>query len=121
LLAQDSTALPPRPATAAFQRYYSRIAAQRGYDRETLKDCVILLLEEVGELARAVRKAEGMVRHGVEEQNSCAEEIADVFLYAMHIANALSIDLGAIDIRKELSNRLRFEQAMQKRRTLAPA
>ena len=44
--------LPPSPAVRSFQIYYRRVASQRGYAKESAKDCLMLMVEEVGELAR---------------------------------------------------------------------
>ena len=46
---------PPAPALKAFQEYYRRAALQRGYAKEGPKECLLLMVEEVGELARALR------------------------------------------------------------------
>lgn len=96
--------LPPSPAIKSFQHYYRRAALQRGYSRENAKDCLLLMVEEVGELARALRKRVKLTRHGNPIHNQEELELADVFLYVVHMANILKIDLATVVQRKELLN-----------------
>jgi NTP pyrophosphatase (non-canonical NTP hydrolase) len=103
-----SAEVQPRcPVVTPFQRYYDRIARFRGYATESARDCLLLLTEEVGELARAIRKVEGLVRHGV-YPNEPAHELADVFLYTIHLANILGIDLARSVEEKECENAAKF-------------
>jgi NTP pyrophosphatase (non-canonical NTP hydrolase) len=95
---------PPPPALKPFQHYYKRAAAQRGYERESAQNCLLLMVEEVGELARALRKRERLTRHGSAVQNAESAELADVFMYVVHMANILKIDLGQVVQQKELLN-----------------
>jgi NTP pyrophosphatase (non-canonical NTP hydrolase) len=96
--------LPPSPAIKSFQHYYRRAALQRGFARENAKDCLLLMVEEVGELARALRKRMKLARHGKPIHNQEELELADVFLYVVHMANILKIDLASVVQRKELLN-----------------
>jgi NTP pyrophosphatase (non-canonical NTP hydrolase) len=99
---------PPAPALKAFQQYYRRAALSRGYTKERPKDCLLLMVEEVGELARALRKREKLVRHGSYPESSEAQELADVFLYVVHMANVLGLDLAEIVQKKEFINLRKF-------------
>jgi NTP pyrophosphatase (non-canonical NTP hydrolase) len=101
----------PTPNTLTFQRYYKRVASQRGYERETAQNCLLLMVEEVGELARAIRKREKLVRHGPPGRSSESQELADVFLYVIHMANILGLDLGSAVHDKELLNISKFVRA----------
>ena len=104
-----SPGLPiPRPALAAFQHYYRRVALQRGYKSESPKDCLLLMVEEVGELAREIRRRERLVRHGPSSGSSESKELADIFLYVVHMANVLDVDLSKVVQEKELINLQRF-------------
>jgi NTP pyrophosphatase (non-canonical NTP hydrolase) len=95
---------PPPPALRVFQNYYRRAALQRGYERESTQNCLLLMVEEVGELARALRKKEKLTRHGSAIRNAESLELADVFMYVIHMANILKIDLGQAVQQKELLN-----------------
>lgn len=98
----------PRPALAAFQHYYRRVAQQRGYKSESPKDCLLLMVEEVGELAREIRRRERLVRHGPSSDSNESKELADIFLYVVHMANVLEVDLSKVVQEKELINLQRF-------------
>lgn len=83
-------------ALKSFQEYYKRVAAERGYANESAQDCLLLMLEELGELARAVRKMEDLTRHHkffVRPDGKEALELADVFLYILHLANIVGLNL----------------------------
>lgn len=99
----------PAPALRRFQSYYRRVATQRGYESENARDCLILMMEEVGELARALRRRHKLVRHGARKLDTDeARELSDVFLYVIHMANVLNIDLSRSVQAKELANLKRF-------------
>lgn len=95
---------PPPPRVRVFQNYYRQAAAQRGYERESTQNCLLLMVEEVGELARALRKKQKLTRHGSVIRNAESLELADVFMYVVHMANILKIDLGEAVQQKELMN-----------------
>jgi NTP pyrophosphatase (non-canonical NTP hydrolase) len=95
----DGTA--PALGIDALQRYYARAAASRGWAGESARECLCLLTEELGELARAVRK-EG------DRSGATALELADVQLYLVHLANVVGIDLGKAVVEKEHLNSTRF-------------
>jgi NTP pyrophosphatase (non-canonical NTP hydrolase) len=97
----------PRPAVRRFQNYYRKVAIRRGYERESAQNCLLLMMEEIGELARGIRKDQQLSRdHGWAV--STTQELADVFIYVIHMANILNTDLGDIVQHKELSNWSRF-------------
>jgi NTP pyrophosphatase (non-canonical NTP hydrolase) len=89
------------------QAYYERVAEDRGFDQESAQDTMLLLTEEVGELARAVRKSLGLARSGT-EQTDAAEELADVQLYLLHLANVVGVDLATAVRDKERLNDQRY-------------
>ena len=99
---------PPKLNLRAFQRYYKRVASQRGYERETAQNCLLLMVEEIGELAHAVRKREKLARHGNARSVSEAHELADVLMYVIHMANILDLDIGSAVLDKEQLNIAKF-------------
>lgn len=66
------------------------------------------MIEEVGELARAIRKREKLIRHGPSGRVNESQELADVFMYVIHMANILGLDLGSAVRDKELLNITKF-------------
>jgi NTP pyrophosphatase (non-canonical NTP hydrolase) len=95
------------------QRYYSRAAQARGWDQEGPADSMLLLTEEVGELARAVRKHVGLGRDGA-SPGGVDEELADVQLYVVHLANILGVDLSTAVTAKERENLQRFQRRVER-------
>jgi NTP pyrophosphatase (non-canonical NTP hydrolase) len=104
----DITAVAPGAGLASLQSYYRRIAARRGWDEESPRDTLLLLTEEIGELARAIRKFSGITRSQGYGDTQVGEELADVQLYLTHLANTLDIDLAAAVTEKEKENARRF-------------
>ena len=108
--AENALQVDPGSGLVALQSYYRRTAARRGWSNESARDTLLLITEEVGELARAVRKAEGLSRSGGYAGVDAAEELADVQLYLVHLANALGIDLATAVSDKERINEERHSQ-----------
>ncbi|MEA2647077.1 MAG: hypothetical protein QOE92_2160, partial [Chloroflexota bacterium] len=83
--------LEPNPGQglAALQKYYSRIAERRGWAAESPRDTLLLLTEELGEVARAVRQQAGLARDGGYGAITVGHELADLQLYLVHLATAL--------------------------------
>ena len=94
----------PGAGIEGLQNYYGRVAGRRGWDREGPRDTLLMLTEEAGELARAVRKAEGLSRAGGYQEVDVAHEVADVQLYLVHLANTLGVDLAVAVSDKERIN-----------------
>jgi NTP pyrophosphatase (non-canonical NTP hydrolase) len=106
--------VPSIPSLTSFQRYYKRVAHQRGYERETAQNCLLLMVEEVGELAHAIRKREKLVRHGSARGSGEAHELADVLLYLVHMANILDLDIAQAVKDKEEINIAKFLGSKQR-------
>jgi NTP pyrophosphatase (non-canonical NTP hydrolase) len=100
--------LPPLPALQPFQKYYARVAVRRGYDKESPQDTLLLMLEEFGELARALRKRQKLRRDSKGRVGHDEQELADIFIYVVHMANVLGIDLAEAVHKKEQINIQRF-------------
>jgi NTP pyrophosphatase (non-canonical NTP hydrolase) len=100
--------LPARPSLGSLQEYYRRIAVERGFEKETAHDCFVLLVEEVGEFARALRKRQGLARHQESGGHDEGSELADILLYLVHMGNILGIDLADAVRAKEEVNLARF-------------
>lgn len=92
------------------QEYYGRMAALRGFSRESPQDTMLLLTEEVGELARAIRKRVQLARAD-QSPGDPGAELADVQLYVLHLANVIGVDLAQAVVAKELVNHARYAPA----------
>ncbi|MCX6093147.1 MAG: pyrophosphohydrolase [Candidatus Bipolaricaulota bacterium] len=99
--------LPLRGTLADFQRYVAELERERGFDDQTARDKCLLLGEEVGELFRAVRRAEGLKVDPTSRPAEVADELADCLIYLLAIANRYDVDLEAAFRAKEARNRER--------------
>ena len=102
----------PKPGIARFQTYYRKVAIQRGYEQESAQNCLLLMVEEIGELARGIRRDQKLTRHHPSSSESL-QELADVFIYVVHMANILNADLAEIVKDKEAANWARFLRKLQ--------
>lgn len=98
--------IPERPTLAELQDYAKTVLRERGFDGETTPEKFMLLMEECGELAKAVRKgATGVKTDASSDSYDMAGELADVLMYLMDISNRLGIDLETAFRAKEERNR----------------
>ena len=89
------------------QEYIKKVIDIRGFGNQPIEEEMILLTEEIGELAKAVRK---------EKTNMCIDEnkaknydpiegeIADIFIILTSICNTLNINLYETFYEKEKLN-----------------
>lgn len=94
---------PPAMTIAAAQEHMERMCAHYGWDKSSHEQSFLLFVEEVGELAKAIRKVTGLL----EEQNNphkpiisaearqqnLAEEFGDVLSYLFELASRFHVDL----------------------------
>ena len=96
--------LADAPSLAAFQRYVAQLEVERGFEHESIVDKCLLMGEEVGELFKAVRKAQGIAIGPNSAVAPIGDELADVFIYLCAIANRAGVDLEAAFRDKERRN-----------------
>ena len=78
---------------------------ERGFSDETVQEKIMLLMEEIGELCKAIRKNATNVKSAQDSKiHRIQDEFADVMLYIMALANKLDIDLTRAIIEKEKEN-----------------
>ena len=99
--------LPPHPTLSDYQAFVAELAVERGFDKETVPEVFTVLVEEVGELAKAIRRANGQKIDGSSKKHEVEEETADVFWLLIDLCNRLDIDLAASFEAKEIKNRQR--------------
>ena len=99
--------IPQKSTLKELQKYYKQKAKERGFSKETPQDIVLLLTEELGELARAIRKKMGIKINAKTRVPELEEELADIFIYTIHLANQLGIDLQEAFEKKEEENEKR--------------
>ena len=89
------------------QSYIKKVMEVRGFNKEKSSDKILLLVEEVGELAKAVRKNEkklGIDKTKEYNYSSIESEIADVFIVLLSICDILNMDLLKVFLDKEEEN-----------------
>ncbi len=89
------------------QNYIKEVIKIRGFSEQKVQDKMLLLLEETGELAKAIRKTipEASVDYErLENYTDIEEEVADVFIVLVSICNRLNINLYDAIIKKEEKN-----------------
>jgi NTP pyrophosphatase (non-canonical NTP hydrolase) len=85
--------LPNKPSMADYQTYIDEICKERGWDSRNALEKMLFLTEEVGEVAKSVRKEMGYDGKKPENIDHLAEELVDVFNYIVDLANMFDIDL----------------------------
>jgi NTP pyrophosphatase (non-canonical NTP hydrolase) len=106
-MSNTSAELPGKPTLGDLQQYYHQASIDRGFDKETAQDIFILFAEEMGELARIVRKTSGLKSRVSAKDLDVSGELADLLIYLLHMANAYGIDLEQAFRDKEEQNKQR--------------
>ena len=91
------------------QKYIKKTCEENGWDRASLIEKYLLLSEEIGELAKAIREKEELYSEIKKEKalKSIGEELADILSYILDIANQCGIDLEKSFWEKEKINKKR--------------
>lgn len=87
-----------------YQELTKRLVIERGFDQETVPEVFTLLVEEIGELAKAIRKQNGQKVDKTSQVHNVEDEAADVFWLLLDLCNRLNIDLGKSFQVKEAKN-----------------
>lgn len=90
-----------------YQEYLNDVVKQRGFDKESITEVFMIFIEEVGELAKAHRKASGLGTDKNSRVHKVEEEAADVFFMLIDLCNRLDIDLTKAFLDKEQKNQNR--------------
>lgn len=87
------------------QEYINKMIEERGFDKETKQDVMLLLTEEIGELAKEVRKSTNIkMDEKQSRQENLSDEIADVFMYILAMCRVADVNLLEALINKEKKN-----------------
>ena len=100
--------LKENPTLKDFQKYVKELEIERGFENEdVLKKC-LLLGEEIGELFKAIRKKDKIIKVDHNSKfSSVDEELVDIVIYICAIANRFDIDLEKAFRAKEEINKKR--------------
>ncbi len=89
------------------QDYIRNVIDIRGFGKQSVEQEVLLLIEEVGELAKAIRKERTNMcidKNKIKNYDTVENEIADVFIVLNSICNTLNINLFDAFYEKEKIN-----------------
>jgi len=86
------------------QDYIWQKNIERGFSKETAERKMLMLTEEVGELAKAVRQHMGMGFSSTTSHSEASQELADVLIITLGLASTLDIDIFDAVVRKETKN-----------------
>ena len=100
--------LPAHTGLPQLQAYMASICQQRGWDQANDLETFLLFSEEVGELAKAIRKRRNLFTEAARpKDDNVAEELADLLSYLLDLANRLDVDLETAFRAKEAENQSR--------------
>lgn len=99
--------LKQNPTLADLQAYVADMVVERGFEKETVPEIFMLLLEECGEMAKAARKSQKIHTDKNSETFHLDHEVVDVFMYLLDICNHFDIDLEKAFREKEKINKKR--------------
>ena len=89
------------------QKYINDVLELRGFNSQSAQDKMLLLTEEIGELAKAVRKSATSMAidyEKIQNYDTVESEVADVFIVLLSLCNVLKIDIYEAFIAKEKEN-----------------
>ena len=97
-----------RPTLKDLQRYMDEVCQERGWTKDTPAEKFLLFVEEVGELAKEMRKVAGLYAEPAKQHMiGLDEEFADVLSYLLDLANCFEVDLEQAFRAKEQVNQSR--------------
>ncbi len=100
--------LPTHPTLPELQHYMDEICKERGWTKDSYAEKFLLFTEEVGELAKAIRKTQGLYQEKAKQKHlELEEEFADVLSYLLDLANYFQVDLETAFREKEQVNATR--------------
>lgn len=105
--------LKENPTLADFQEYIKQVGIERGWNKNDQLQIFLLFMEEVGELAKAIRNRMGLYteKNKKIKENELEYEFADVFNYFIDLANIMNVDLeDAIRKKEELNAKRIWEE-----------
>lgn len=89
------------------QEYIRKVIGIRGFSNQSIEQTMLLLTEEIGELAKAIRKEKTTMsidNNKIRNYDTIESEISDVFIVLCTICNKLDIDLFSSLKDKEKEN-----------------
>ncbi len=99
--------IPTDDSLTELQKYIWQMNKDRGFNLEDPSKKLVMLMEEMGELAKATRKVAGLKFTDTTKQTELKEELADVQIVLLGLASMLDVDMFEAVLAKEQKNRQR--------------
>lgn len=99
--------IPKDDSLRKLQVYIWQMNIERQFNTEDAGKKLVMLMEEVGELAKAVRKTIGLKFTDTTKITEVREELGDVQIVLLGLASLLDIDMFDAVVEKEKKNRKR--------------
>ncbi|HET9411344.1 MAG TPA: MazG nucleotide pyrophosphohydrolase domain-containing protein [Candidatus Saccharimonadales bacterium] len=101
--------LAQNPTLSDIQAYMQAMVKERGFEGQSPLQQSLMLTEEVGELAKCIRKSHAnlSIDTAKKYELDAAGEIADIFIVLTCIANSLDINIEQAIRNKEEKNKRR--------------
>lgn len=100
--------LPQTNDLNEFQKYIKELCIERGWDKNSPTQLFLLLTEEIGEVAKAIRNHIHLHTQKKQDKEKTkaelASELADVLNYLLDISNHFEIDLAQAFRDKNIEN-----------------
>jgi NTP pyrophosphatase (non-canonical NTP hydrolase) len=103
----DQPPLPKNDSLRALQKYIWQINQARGFNLTDPHKKLGMLIEEVGELAKAIRTLSGMKFTVTTRKTELEEELADVQIVLLGLSSMLKVDMFDAVATKEAKNQKR--------------
>lgn len=106
-MTQALPSFPQKSELPVLQEYVQDICKARNWDKASNVETFLLFTEEVGELAKAIRKHQALFSKQIpaeQAKEALSEEFADVFSYLLDLASRFEIDLLEAFKDKEMKN-----------------
>lgn len=94
----------PKLTLDDYQQLIRGLVVKRGFAKESVEQVFMLLVEEMGELGKAIRKTAGLKVDKKSRRHTVEEEAADVLWLLIDLCNRLEIELGPAFAKKEAKN-----------------
>ena len=97
----------PKMTLTEVQDFFSEMLLLRGFNDDSIEEKMLLLIEEVGELAKALRKEQSGLQidyNKIENYDTVRSELADVLIVLISISNLVDINLYEALYEKEKNN-----------------
>lgn len=90
------------------QKHLDETCKKNGWDKNSIPEVFLLFTEEVGELAKAIRKETNFKgeKHS-DNKDNLREEFADVLNYLLELANRFNVNLAEVYFEKNKINSTR--------------